>query len=153
MNLCFLWPTRVHNPNDRSIGSSVLAHLMAESPYTYNALVFPPKLPLPMGDLDPHLIHGSPVPPESSTQMASRSVQPFLHIQPRSIPILDNGTPLPLSKFPMLPWAHLFSAQMASRSVWPFLQGLLVWQTDQQTDRQTQRLKDYTTRSVTTDCI
>ena len=29
------------------------------------------------GDLDPHLIHGSLSPPESSTQMASRSVQPF----------------------------------------------------------------------------
>jgi len=30
-----------------------------------------------MGDHDPHLIHGSPGPPESSTEMASRSVQPF----------------------------------------------------------------------------
>ena len=26
---------------------------------------FPRKLPLPMGDLDPHLIHGSLSPPES----------------------------------------------------------------------------------------
>ena len=34
----------------------------------------PKKLPNPMGDLDPHLIHGSLGPPESSTQMASRSV-------------------------------------------------------------------------------
>ena len=39
---------------------------------------FPPKLPLCLGDLDPHLIHGSLDPPESSTQTASRSVQPFL---------------------------------------------------------------------------
>jgi len=30
-----------------------------------------------MGDLDPHLIHGSPGPPKSSTQTAVRSVQPF----------------------------------------------------------------------------
>jgi len=29
-------------------------------------------------DLDPNLIHGSLGPPESSTQTASRSVQPFL---------------------------------------------------------------------------
>jgi len=36
------------------------------------------KLLLCMGDLDPHLIHGSLGPPESSTQMASRSVQPLL---------------------------------------------------------------------------
>jgi len=39
----------------------------------------PSKLPLPMGDLDPHLIHGSLGPPVSSTQTASRSLQPFLH--------------------------------------------------------------------------
>jgi len=39
---------------------------------------FPSKLPLPTGDLDLHLIHGSLGPPESSTQTASRSVQPFL---------------------------------------------------------------------------
>ena len=40
---------------------------------------FPPsKLPLPMGDPDPHLIHGSLGSPKSSTQMASRLVQPFL---------------------------------------------------------------------------
>jgi len=32
---------------------------------------FPSKLSVPMGDLDPHLIHGSPAPPESSTQTAS----------------------------------------------------------------------------------
>jgi len=31
-----------------------------------------------MGDLNPHLIHGSLGPPESSTQMASRSLQLFL---------------------------------------------------------------------------
>jgi len=30
-----------------------------------------------MGDLDPHLIYGSPGPPKSSTQTAARSVQPF----------------------------------------------------------------------------
>jgi len=40
---------------------------------------FPPsKLSFPMGDLDPHLIHGSLGPPEFSTQTAPRSVQPFL---------------------------------------------------------------------------
>jgi len=38
----------------------------------------PSKLPLPMGDLDPHLMHGSLGSPESSTQTASWSVQPFL---------------------------------------------------------------------------
>ena len=37
----------------------------------------PSKLPLPMGDLDSHLIHGSLGPPESPAQTASRSVQSF----------------------------------------------------------------------------
>jgi len=53
LNLCFLRHThpspQFHNPNGKSIGSAVLAKLTAESPYTYNGLVFPPKLPLPMG--------------------------------------------------------------------------------------------------------
>jgi len=30
-----------------------------------------------MGDMNPNLIHGSLGPPESSTQTASRSIQPF----------------------------------------------------------------------------
>jgi len=36
------------------------------------------NLPIPTGDLDPHLIHGSPSPPKSSIQTAAQSVQPFL---------------------------------------------------------------------------
>ena len=56
--------------------------------------LLPPKLPLPMGYLDPHLTYGSQGPPESSTQTASRSVKPSLHRRPQSIPILYNGTPL-----------------------------------------------------------
>ena len=38
----------------------------------------PKNLPLPMGDLNPHLKHGPLGPPKSSTQRASWSVQPFL---------------------------------------------------------------------------
>jgi len=45
----------------------------------YSGRPFPPKLPLPMGDLDPHLIYDSLGPSEPTTQTASRSVQPFLH--------------------------------------------------------------------------
>jgi len=33
--------------------------------------------PLPVGDLNPHLLHGSLGPPESTLQSASRSVHPF----------------------------------------------------------------------------
>ena len=40
--------------------------------------LLPPKLPLPMGYLDPHQIRGSLGQPESSTQTVFRLVQPFL---------------------------------------------------------------------------
>jgi len=67
-NTCFIGPTRVQIPN---VTSSVQP--------LYNRPPFSPlKLPLPTGDLNPHLIHGSLGLPESSTQTASPSVQPFL---------------------------------------------------------------------------
>jgi len=37
---------------------------------------------------------------ESAFQTASRSVQPFLHISPQSVPILCNGPPFPLKIAP-----------------------------------------------------
>jgi len=37
----------------------------------------PENCPLPLGDLHPHLIHGSLGPPESSSETACQSVQPF----------------------------------------------------------------------------
>jgi len=59
----------VHNPNGKSIGSAVLAQLMAESPYTYNGLFFSPRIDLSNKGIwsDPYLIHGFLGPPESST--------------------------------------------------------------------------------------
>jgi len=42
----------------------------------------PRNFPLPMGDLNPHLIHGPLGPAKSSTQTVSRSVQPFLQDSP-----------------------------------------------------------------------
>jgi len=48
-------------------------------PILYKGLpVSPSKLPLPMGGSGPHVIHGSLGPPESWTQTATRSLQPFL---------------------------------------------------------------------------
>jgi len=44
------------------------------------------KLPLHMEDLVPHPIHGSLGPSKSTTQMASRSVQPFFMAQDRDRP-------------------------------------------------------------------
>jgi len=52
--------------------------MTAECPYTLQRdALFPKKLPIPMGDLDPYLTQGSVGPPESSTQTASRSVHLF----------------------------------------------------------------------------
>ena len=44
LNLCFLWPTRVHNPNGKSIGSAVSAQLTTESPYTLQWATLSPKI-------------------------------------------------------------------------------------------------------------
>jgi len=75
----FLRPIRAHNPNGISIGSAVLHRWQQSVPILCNGTPLPPsKLPLPIGYLDPHLIHGSLGPPESWTQMASRSMQAFL---------------------------------------------------------------------------
>jgi len=64
----------------------VIWHKTTSPPQTDGSIVFasmgcpffPKSLPLPMGDLNPHLIHGPLGPPKSSTQTASRLVQPFL---------------------------------------------------------------------------
>ena len=79
LNLCFLWPTHVHNPNSISIGSAVFAQMTAQCPYLlqWDAPSLSQNCPFPWGYV-PHLIHGSLGQPESSTQTASRSVQSFL---------------------------------------------------------------------------
>jgi len=45
--------------------------------------------------------HDSYGPSEPTTQTASRSVQPFLHMGPQSAPILYNAMPLSPSKLPL----------------------------------------------------
>jgi len=73
---------------------------------------------LPVGaSVHPHLMHSSLDPHQSTSQMASRSVQPFLHRLPQSVAILYSGPHLSLSKLPlyigiwtpiwdMVPWVH-----------------------------------------------
>ena len=64
-NTWFIGPIRAQNSNDIAIGSAVFAQMTAECSYTFAmGHPFPSwKLPLPMGDLDPHLINGSLGPP------------------------------------------------------------------------------------------
>jgi len=51
----------------------------------------PENCPSPMGDLHPHLIHGSMDPPESSFKTACWSVQQFSHSARYRVPLLYNG--------------------------------------------------------------
>ena len=63
--------------NDISFALAVSAQLTAESPYTLEWAPLSPKIAHSRGGLEPYLTHGSFGPPESSTQMACRSIQPF----------------------------------------------------------------------------
>ena len=77
-NICFL-ESWVHNPNGISIGSAASAQMTAECQWDAPS---PIKIaPSRGGYLDRHLIHGFLGPPESWTQTASRSVQPFLQLE------------------------------------------------------------------------
>ena len=71
------WPIRAHNPNGISIGSGVFAEMTAECPYIYFTMGRPLKIvPFQGGIWTPSNIW-FPGPTQSSTQMASRSVQRF----------------------------------------------------------------------------
>jgi len=60
----------------------------------HTGMTFPLKVAPSHGDVDrPHLIYASLGPPDSASQTASRSVQPFLHSALQSVPILYNGPP------------------------------------------------------------
>jgi len=59
LNLCFFRPTRVHNPNAKSIGSVVSPELTAESLYILQLATLSTKLPLLMRGSGPHVIHDS----------------------------------------------------------------------------------------------
>jgi len=80
---------RVHNPNGKSIGSAVVAQLAAECHTDTLAT---------RGKYDS--VYASFGPSESTTQVASRLVQPFLHSSQQKVPILYSGMPIPLKIAP-----------------------------------------------------
>jgi len=61
VNLCFLRPSRFHNPNGKSIGSALSAQLMAESLYSLQWTTLSPKISPSHGGSGPHLIDDSSV--------------------------------------------------------------------------------------------
>ena len=104
----------------------------------------------------PYGIYGSLDPPESKSQTASRSVQPFCTDHCRASLYVEMDRPAPQNC--LLPWEYLdsyvihdslgpheSSTQTASRSVQPFMQ---CYYYDRQTGRQTDRSTDHATRAV-----
>jgi len=61
----------------------------------YNGRPFPPKLPLAIPGSGPHLIHDSLGHSKITIQTAWRSIQPFSHKWPQSVPIPYYGCPFP----------------------------------------------------------
>jgi len=146
--------TRVHNPNSKLIGSATFAQPTAVSPYTLQCAHLSPKIaPSRRGIWTPFNTWFLG-PSELTNQIAFRSVQQFLHRWLQSVPMLNNGMPLPPWKLSISMGAsgpHLIhgslgppksSTQTASQSLQPFLQGSLVWQTDRETHQQTDRPTD-----------
>jgi len=67
-------------PSQLLLSSCCTAHGRVPIGLVYNGPpLSPSKLPLCMGDSDPHLIHGSLGPSQSTIKTASRSVQAFVH--------------------------------------------------------------------------
>ena len=96
---------------------------------------------------------------ESTSQTASRLVQPFLHSSCQIVPILCNRPPLPLKTAPshggsghpcIIQW--VYTSPQPKRHLDPFsgfLQSSLSWETDRQSDQWT----NHATLLVTTGCI
>jgi len=152
LSLCFLRSTRVHNPNGKSIIQPFLHSLWQKVPILCNGRPFPLKLPLPMGIWHHPTRFLGPI--RAYNQMASRSVQPFLHRWPQSVPILYNGTPLSLLKIapshwgiqtPSNTWFPGPTQVLNTNGISIGSAGSLVWQTG--------RLTDHATQSVTIWCI
>jgi len=115
-------------------------------PILYNGWPFPPKLPLPMGDMDPHVRHDSLDPSEPTDQtdlyrfsrLSTDDRRMSLYFtmgrpfSPKNLRLSMGGSERHLIHGPLGPPKS--STQTASRSIQPFLQGSLVWQ-DRLTDR------------------
>jgi len=79
-NTWFLRPTRVFIPNGMSIGSVFLHSSPQSVPLLNNVqLCVPQNCPFLLGDRVPHLTHSTYGLPESSSQIASQSAEPFLY--------------------------------------------------------------------------
>ena len=95
LNSCFLWPSRVHNSNGKSMGSAVSAQLTVETPCTLQWATLSSIITSSHGESGSRLIHDSLGHSEITIQRAWQSVQPFSHMWLQSVPILCYGMPIP----------------------------------------------------------
>ena len=93
-SMWFFGSTQLSIPNDISITLAVYTGDGRRQSLYFTMALPHKKLPLPMGNLDPLLIHCSFGTPKSTTQRASRSAQQFLQGSQQSVPIFYNGPPL-----------------------------------------------------------
>jgi len=136
-NACFLGPPESVN---ETASVQPFLHSSRQCRQACRGMPFPSKLPLPMGDLNSHLIRCCMGPSDSASQTASRSDQPFVHSSRQTVPILYNGPPLSQdapfhgrSGHASNIWflgPPKSSTQTTSRSVQPFLQASQLWQRD-----------------------
>ena len=143
--LCFLRPTRVHNPNGKSISSAVFFPAQARKsiiPILYNGYPFPPKLPLPTGIWTPfNLWFLGPVQahnPNSITKCLYNLQWAAPYPSKLLIPMGDQDPPSN-TWFPGNTRVLNSNGISSGSSVFA---GSLVWQTDRQTHKQTERQTD-----------
>jgi len=94
LNLCFLRPTESTTQRANRSVQLFLHSWPQKVPILYNGRPFLTKLPLLMGS-GPHQIHDSLGHSEITIQTAWRSILPFSHRWPHSVPILYSGRPFP----------------------------------------------------------
>jgi len=94
LNLCFLRPTQVHNPNGKSIDSAISAQLTVEVPILYNGRPFPKNFSFSLGIWTPSNSWFL----ESTIQTASQSFQPFSQRRAAECPCtLQWAAPFPIT--------------------------------------------------------
>jgi len=134
--------------------------LLRSSPFTWpcKGPYTPLKVPIPVGESAPHLIHCSLGPCNSASQIESWLIQPFLNSSSRKIPILYNGPlfspqncPLPMGDVDL----HLIHGSLAHTIPQPkrHLNWFSRFCTAHYCDRLTRQMTDHTTQSVTIDRI
>jgi len=111
---------------------------------------FPLKLPLPMGDLHPHVIHYSWDHPSQQPKQHLDCFSRFLHSSPDSVPILTMGRLYPPKcPFPWGIWTPSNSWFHGSTRPKLHLDRLSHFCRAHKCDRTTDRQTDHATRSVT----